>query len=168
MKIDLGSSWGKKLQRRVNGVEFEVGILDDKPHFQPVEQKLFGAPSVRTFAGGPVRKQSRVSSGVSIGDVLKNNMERTGHNFLLEPFRKKNSEILKFTTYFLKYIVQRPGYNSVKRIENLLQAIVRNPILKLDYGNNKGTTADNKGFDRHLFDTGQMFKAIKARVIRRR
>lgn len=168
MKVNLGSSWGKKLQRRVNGIEFEVGVLDDKPHRKPVDTGLLVGNAKSTYAGGPVRKTSRVSSGLTIGEVLKNNMERTGHNFLLEPFRKKNSDLLKFTTYFLKYIVGRPGSTNIRRIENLLQAIVRNPIFKLEYGDNSSATADNKGFDRHLFDTGQMFKAIRARVIQRK
>ncbi len=167
MKIDLGSSWGKKLQRRIDSVEFEVGVLDDAPHKDPVEQGLFETPQLKNYAGGPVRKTSRKVSGVTTGQVLIDNMERTHHNFLLEPFQKKDSEIIKFTNYFLRFIVGKPG-QSVKRIENLLQAIVRNPILNQEYGKNTSTTADNKGFDRHLFDTGQMFKAIRARMIRRK
>ena len=59
MKINLGSSWGKKLQRRVDGVEFQVGVLDDSPHKNPVEQGLFQTPQLKTYAGGPVRKTSR-------------------------------------------------------------------------------------------------------------
>lgn len=167
MKMNLGSQWSKKLQSRVNNVEFEVGVLDDSPHKDPVDQGLFETPQLKTYAGGPVRKTSRKTSGVMTGQILIDNMERTNHNFLLEPFQKKNSDIMKFTRYFLQYIVGRPGA-SIKRIENLLQAIVRNPILNQDYGPNTATTADNKGFDRHLFDTGQMFKSIRARVIRRR
>lgn len=167
MKINLGSSWGKKLQRRIDGVEFQVGVLDDKPHMQPIDQSLFETPQLKTYAGGPVRRTSRKPSGVSTGQVLIDNMERTNHNFLLEPFQKKDSEIIKFTNYFLRYVVGRPGA-SIKRIENLLQAIVRNPILNQEYGPNNSTTADNKGFDRHLFDTGQMFKSIRARMLRRK
>lgn len=167
MKINLGSSWGKKLQRRIDGVEFQVGVLDDSPHMQPVDQKLFETPQLKTYAGGPVRRTSRKPSGITTGQVLIDNMERTNHNFLLEPFQKKDSEIIKFTNYFLRYIVGRPGA-SIKRIENLLQAIVRNPILNQEYGPNNSTTADNKGFDRHLFDTGQMFKSIRARMLRRK
>ena len=167
MKMKLGNSWAKKLQRRVESVEFEIGVLEDNPHMAAVEQGLFGVPQLKTYAGGPVRRTSRKSEGVTTGDVLIQNMERTNTNFLLEPFQKKNSEILKFTTYFLQYIVGKPGA-SIKRIENLLQAIVRNPMLRQEYGPNNSTTADNKGFDRHLFDTGQMFKAIKARMIRRK
>ncbi len=166
MKMNLGRSWSKNLKRRVEGVEFEVGILEDKAHMDPVEQGFFGPPPTKSYAGGPVRRTSRRSAGLSVGEVLVKNMERTNHNFLLEPFKKRNSEIIKFTTYFLRYIVGKPGA-SLKRIENLLQAIVRNPILKQEYGPNNATTADNKGFNRHLFDTGQMFRAIKARVIKR-
>lgn len=167
MKINLGSAWGKKLQRRIDGVEFQVGVLDDSPHMQPVDQKLFETPQLKTYAGGPVRRTSRKQSGITTGQVLIDNMERTNHNFLLEPFQKKDSEIIKFTNYFLRYIVGRPGA-SIKRIENLLQAIVRNPMLNQEYGPNNSTTADNKGFDRHLFDTGQMFKSIRARMLRRK
>lgn len=166
--MQMGNRWSKSLSRKVNGVEFEVGVLDDKPHMQPVTTPLFGAPNLKTYAGGPVRPTSRKPSGVTIGEVLVQNMERMNRNILLEPFRKKNSEILKFTNYFLRYIVGRAGNSSVKRIENLLQAIVRNPILKQEYGQNSAVTADMKGFDRLLFDTGQTFKAIRARMIRRR
>lgn len=166
MKIDLGSRWGKKLKSKVASVHFEVGILDDKPHRDPVETKLFDQPLLGSYAGWPVRKASRKSSGQSVGEVFNENQNRLNRNLLLEPFQKKDSQIIKFTNYFLQYIVGRPGTN-VKRIENLLQAIVRNPILNKEYGDNNATTADNKGFDRHLFDTGQMFKEIKARMLRK-
>lgn len=167
MKINLGSSWGKKLQSRVNNVEFEVGVLDDSPHKEPVDTPIGTTPVLKNYAGGPVRPTSRKPSGVTNADVLVQNMERTNTNYLLEPFQKKNTEIMKFTNYFLRYIVGRPGA-SINRIENLLQAIVRNPILNQEYGPNNATTADNKGFDRHLIDTGQMFKSIRARMIRRK
>lgn len=167
MKMNLGQGWSKSLSKKVNGVSFDVGVLDDKPHMQPVESGPYQIPK-KTYAGGPVRANSRKPSGLSTGQVLIENMERLNKNILLEPFRQKNSEILKFTNYFLRYIVGRSGSSSVKRIENLLQAIVRNPILKQEYGQNSAVTADIKGFDRLLFDTGQTFKAIRARMIRRR
>lgn len=90
-------------------------------------------------------------------------MKRLGINILWEPFQKPNSEILRFTTSFLKMAIAK---QNTQRVVNLLQAIVRNPILRQEYGANTSSTADNKGFDRHLIDTAQMFKAIKARVKR--
>ena len=166
MNIELGKAWSKKLEGRINQFEFQVGVLDDKPHFNPVETPLFGEPQLKTYAGGPARKQTRVPGPLSTGEVLVENMKRLNINLLQRPFQERNSDILKFTDAFLKLVLRRPGI-SIKRVENLLQAIVRNPILKQEYGSNDSTTADAKGFDRHLIDTAQMFKAIIARATRR-
>lgn len=165
MDIKLGKAWMKRLEGRINSFEFEVGILEDKDYRSPVVSPRFEEPQLGSYAGGPVRKTSRQNSGQKIGDILVDNMKRLNINILLRPFQEKNSEIMKFTDYFLRLVVQRPGI-SIKRVENLLQAIVRNPILKQEYGRNSRVTADEKGFNRHLFDTGQTFKAIKARVKR--
>lgn len=163
MNINIGSSWSKKLGARVNSFEFEVGVLEDKPHFEPMETPRFGEAPLKSYAGGQARRQSRKPSGMSTGDVLMENMKRMNINLLQRPFQEKNSDILKFTNEFLKLVLNRPGI-SIRRVENLLQAIVRNPILKQEYGQNKSATADAKGFNRYLIDTSQMFKAIVARM----
>lgn len=165
MRIELGKTWGKKLQGRIQRYEFEVGVLDDKPHKNPIEQGRFEQPQLKSYAGGPVRRTSREAGALSIGQVLVENMKRLNINILAAPFKDRNSDILKFTAEFLKLVTTKKA--SLKRLENLLQAIVRNPILKQEYGGNSPATADAKGFDRHLFDTGQMFRAIRARVIRK-
>lgn len=166
MNIELGKAWSKKLEGRINRFEFQVGVIDDKPHFNPIETPLFGEPQLKTYAGGPARKQTRVPGDLTTGEVLVENMKRLNINLLQRPFQERNSDILKFTDAFLKLVLRRPGI-SIKRVENLLQAIVRNPILKQEYGANNSATADAKGFDRHLIDTAQMFKAIIARATRR-
>jgi len=165
MRLELGKSWGKKLQGRIERYNFEVGVFDDKPHMDPVVTGRFDPPQLKNYAGGPVRRTSRQQGSLSVGQVLVENMKRLNINILQRPFQERNSEILKFTAEFLKMVTS--GKSSIKRLENLLQAIVRNPILKHEYGPNKPGTADAKGFDRHLFDTGQMFRAIRARVKRR-
>lgn len=164
MKIQVDKSFFKKLERAINKYEFDVGVLDDKPHYEPVHTPTFGTPELKNYAGGPTRKQTREKSDLTTGQILVENMKRINTNILEQPFEKKGSEILKFADSFMRLAVgMKMG---MKRVENLLQAIVRNPILRQEYGPNKSTTADGKGFDRHLFDTGQMFKAIKARVKR--
>lgn len=165
MRLELGKSWGKKLQGRIERFDFEVGVFDDKPHMDPVVTGRFDPPQLKNYAGGPVRRTSRQKGELSVGQVLIENMKRLNINILQRPFQERNAPILKFTAEFLKMVTS--GKSSIKRLENLLQAIVRNPILKQEYGANKPATADAKGFDRHLFDTGQMFRAIKARVKRR-
>lgn len=166
MKLELGKTWGRKLQGRIERHEFEVGVFEDKPHMNPVETGRFDPPDLKNYAGGPVRRTSRQAGEKTVGEVLVDNMQRLNINILQRPFQERNSDILKFTDYFLKFIFKKSG-SSIKRLENLLQAIVRNPILKQEYGPNSAETADAKGFNRHLIDTGQMFRAIRARARRK-
>ena len=165
MKLEFSKSFSKKLKGRIEAYEFEVGILEDKAHRDPLEHGLFEEPQLGSYAGGPVRKASRKAGSISIGEVLVANMERLNINLLLRPFQEQSSDIMRFTREFMKMVTTKPGM-SKKRVENLLQAIVRNPILRGDYGANSSFTADNKGFNRHLIDTGQTFKQIKARAKR--
>lgn len=157
MRIELSKSFKKKLKSRIENFEFEVGILEDKSHYEATLDES-------VYAGGPVLKKSRIKSPQTTGDIFIENQERLGINLLSRPFQEKNSDILKFTKAFLELVTG--GKASIKRVENLLQAIVRNPILNEEYGSNKASTADAKGFDRHLFATGQMFRAILARAKR--
>jgi hypothetical protein len=160
--MELSKTFSKKLKRTIEQYNFEVGVLEDKPHKAPLASK-FGDPQLSSYAGGPVQKTSRVLDGKTTGEVLTSNMDRLGLNLLWEPFKKKDAPILKFSREFLRTAMAKKSMN---RVVNLLQAIVRNPILKQQYGANTSATADSKGFDRHLFGTGQMFKAIKARAKR--
>lgn len=164
MKIELSKGFSKRLAGRIEQYEFEVGILEDKEYKLPLETPEGQPPQLKTYAGGPARKQTREGSGQMISDVLLGNMKRLNINILQRPFQETSSAILKFTEAFLKMAVS--GTVSEKRVVNLIQAIVRNPILRQEYGKNKSATADAKGFDRHLIDTGQTFQNIKARVKR--
>ena len=170
MKITLDKSFAKVLKNRLEGYEFEVGVLDDKTHLEPKSEG--GVYEYGVYAGGPIRKPGRKTGKnfvgpsrplPSTGEVLIANMERLGINILARPFEETSSDIIKFTTAFLRSAVAR---GSMKRVENLLQAVVRNPILRGEYGKTSRATADEKGFDRPMIDTAQMFKAIKAKVKR--
>lgn len=165
MKLEFGKSFSRKLKGRIEQYEFELGVLDDKPHRDPVEAPLFGEPQLGSYAGGPVRKAQRKAGEKTTGQILVENMERLNINILARPFQETNSDIMRFTRAFMQMITTNPNMPK-RRLENLLQAIVRNPILKQEYGGNSSQTADNKGFDRKLIDTGQMFKAIIARAKR--
>lgn len=161
----MGSTWGKKLQGKIEAYEFELGILDDADHYQAKHPKnVYETPDTKTYAGGPASKMTRDKSGMSIAEIFIDNMKRLNIDLLRRPFKERNDDIIKFTQAFLKMALSENL--SIKRVENLLQAIVRNPILRQEYGRNSSETADAKGFDRHLIDTAQTFKAIKARARR--
>lgn len=143
--------------------QFEVGVLVDKPHYLPKRgvPGLGGQEIIKTYAGGPAREQTRKPSGLSIAQVSESLRKTLGFNYLTEPFKSsKNKDILKFTETFFNLVF---GRSKQKRAENLLQAIVRNPMLRGDYGSNSALTQAIKGFDRKTIDTGQLFKNITAR-----
>lgn len=152
----------KRFTRQAQGVfgkyQFQVGILEDRIHKLP--QSL--AKGLQSYAGGPARKVSRKSSGMTISQVSKDLRKKTKINFYTRPFKsKKNLEILAFVKEFMKLCT---GKTQARRAETLLQAIVRNPILRGDYGRNSSVTAKEKGFNRFMIDTAQLFKAIVAKV----
>ncbi len=161
MILKLDDRFKKNLQGRFGKYDFQVGILNDGPHKKPKRgvRGEKGQDVLSTYAGGPIRQKTSTDSGMSISDVSKANRDRLGFNYLSKPFEKKSSDIIKFTNEFFKLVF---GHSQKRRAENLLQAIVRNPILRGDYGHNSRLTAKIKGFDRGMIDTAQLFKAITA------
>lgn len=166
MQLKLGKSFAEKVQARYDRFRMEVGILEDGPHKEPMERP--GGPenfqkNLGTYAGGPVRKKSRVDGPLTVAGVSAANRDRLGINYLTEPFKKTDSDIIKFYNAFFKMASGRSN-SMKKRVENLLQAIVRNPILRGEYGRQARATTKEKGFYRPMIDTAQLFKAIRARV----
>lgn len=161
MQLKLGKGFQQRVAGRFGKYDFQVGILEDGPHREPRRGKrgLGGSDVISSYAGGPVRKASRQNSGKTIAQVSAENRKRMGFNYLTEPFKNRSSEIVKFTEAFFALAF---GRSEKRRAENLLQAVVRNPILRGDYGKNAPLTRAIKGFDRYMIDTAQMFKAIKA------
>lgn len=161
MKIELDKRFKKNVEGKFGKFNFQVGILQDGPHFEAKvgQRGLKGQDVLTQYASGPARKTSSKDSGKMISDVSKANRDRLGINYLIEPFKKRTSDIIKFSNEFFKLVF---GRSQKKRCENLLQAIVRNPILRGDYGGNSQLTQKIKGFDRGMIDTAQLFKSIKA------
>lgn len=169
MEIKIDSRFAKKVQGMFGKYEFQVGVLKDGAHrYAKVGKRGMGGKDVLgTYAGGPVRKKGYGSS-LSISQVSKANRERLGVNFYTAPFEsdsKSQKDILAFTKAFFDLVF---GRSQQKRAENLLQAVVRNPILRGEYGSQSPITTKIKGFNRPMIDTAQLFKAItsKCRVKR--
>jgi len=159
MIMKLDNRFKKHVQGLFGKYDFQVGILEDKAHKKPKigQRGLKGKDVLSNYAGGPIRQKSTQDSGLNISDVSKANSDRLGFNYLTEPFKKRNSDIIKFSNEFFKLVF---GRSQKRRAENLLQAIVRNPILRGDYGPNSAMTKKIKGFDRAMIDTAQLFKSI--------
>ncbi len=155
MEIRLDGRFRKQAKGTFEKYEFYVGVLEDRPHKEP-------GSGLKSYAGGPARKVSNQPSGKTISEVSEDLRKRTGINIYTRPFSsKQNADILAFTKGFFEFCA---GRTQATRLENLLQAIVRNPILRGDYGRNTPVTAKIKGFNRFMIDTAQLFKGIIARV----
>jgi hypothetical protein len=157
MILKLDGRFTKQAKGVFGKYEFSVGILEDRPHKNAAPAKK----GLGSYAGGPVRKTTNTSTQ-SISSVSEDLRKHIGINFYTVPFNsKKNRDLLKFVDEFFALCA---GRGEVRRAINFLQAIVRNPILRGDYGKNSKVTKKIKGFDRFMIDTGQLFKALTAKV----
>lgn len=138
--------------RELEKYDVEVGILTDRPAAKwkgPVRQKY----------GGPANQQA--------GDADKSLKEifsvfNAAYNLLLGPWKNPdNDDVVKVTRELAKDL-SKPGTNK-QRFLNAAQAVVRNPILRGDYGENSPQWKKTKGFSRLFINTGRMFDAIRAR-----
>jgi hypothetical protein len=157
VKIQLDKRWTRKLKGRLEQHEFEVGILNDATYRAPKPK----SQGTKSLAGGPARITSSRTTDKSVGEISKYMRGKT--DYLRAPFQgdKENKDIINFTKEFFRYAF---GRSTEKRLVNLMQAIVRNPLARRDYGPNAMSTVLRKGFDRYGIDTGQFFRAILARV----
>ncbi len=172
LKIKLDGRFVKEARGRIEKFYFETGVLEDKPHRLPKKrlkgEKTDAVGLLKTFAGGPARSLSRRKSGLSISQVSERLRKNTGINFYTRPWKKSaskaNRDLVRFIRSFMRLITQGGKLQEKKRLENALQAVVRNPILRGEYGRNSSAAAKAKGFNRFMIDTAQLFRAIKARV----
>ena len=150
---------GQVLKGKVEKYNFDVGILHDKAYLAPAPKNR----GLKTFAGGSARRVRAKSYG-TIADVSRRVQRVTGVRVFRTPFRAKSDDAVRMLKGFFDLVFNEGNALKKRRLENLLQAVVRNPILRGTYGRNKKVTADNKGFNRKFIDTAQFFKAIRARV----
>lgn len=160
-QVRLDKRFEKQARGRIERFYFDVGVLENKPHKVALSQKK----GLKALAGGPSRKVGRKSSGLSIADVSEKLRKETGINFYSRPWKsRKNADLVRFISSFMKLITRGGKLEEKKRLENALQAVVRNPITRGEYGRNSKVTEKIKGFNRLMIDTGQLFKAIVAKV----
>lgn len=155
MKIKGAKQITKKIAKEIGNYNFEVGILQNAP------KKLPKKGATKSFAGLQIAGVGKSSPRVSLAEVA----EYTDNNFgwLKKPFAKtENKDVLKVVNEIASQIFGKKSLDN-KRLENAVQAVIRNPILRGDYGSNAPRTIKQKGFDKLGIWTGQMFKATKAK-----
>lgn len=159
--IRLRRPISETLKGKIEAHAFTVGVLQDKKRRAPLPP----ARGVKSVAGGPARKLGGPSP-VTNREVSKKLREGMRLNYLVRPFQKKNDDAVRMLKVFFDICFSESKSSKYRRLENLIQAIVRNPFLRGDYGSNSAETTREKGFNRKGIDTAQLFNVIKAKVFR--
>ena len=76
----------------------------------------------------------------------------------------ENKELVAMGQLFAKF---NKSAGDIRRLQNIGQALVRNPILRKDYNPNKPSTIKRKRFNHYGLNTGTFFNNIKAKYFKR-
>lgn len=118
------------------------------------------AMGLATVAGGPARRKSMKIKG-KVSDVSRQIRKRV--DYLSLPFKNESSPEMRKLKKTLFDLIQRKQ-TSYTYVQTALRNAIRTPILKQKYGPNSRATIKAKRFNRFLFDTGQFYQTIGARV----
>lgn len=154
MKIE-GDDFYRIIQVELDKYECEVGILQDKPHYN-------AGIGFKTYAGQQLARTGRKIVG-SLADVAQD-LDRRFH-WLERPWRMQSNQAVQDVVNDIAESMNGRDPRAKQRVLNGVQAVVRNPILRGDYGGNSSQWAQVKGFNKLLMWTGQFFQNIKARYV---
>lgn len=161
LKFNLPPDFFDDQLREFEAQRVKVGVLQDRPVAIP-QNKSKGHSRLKgtQYLRRKIKRQNK--------DDLENAMALTKlaeildkqYGFISEtPLLPNNADLMKVMDE-LKVIFN--GEPNPRRIENAAIAMIRNPIIRMDYGGNSSLTVEEKGFDRPMVDTGTLFSNISA------
>lgn len=132
-----------------------VGILDKSKNAAIAKPKSAGLKTVGGAPASYIKKRDKSFPLWQLADFLDYN-----YGFISNAAKNpENTDLLRVMDELKKIF---DGNVNPKRIENGAIALVRNQILRRDFGSNADSTVKQKGFDMPLMRTGAMFSSIKA------
>lgn len=161
--IIQGNGLDKYIQAQFDKYQIRVGILENKRHFAPARgdhtmnkgQKVW-----YNYQGLNLLKPSTFRVDGTLYGIAKQ-LDKS-YKWLRKPWTSKNNAAVLTV---INYIVDNMnGKDAKQRLINAAQAVVRNPLLRGDYGKNSPKRAKEKGFNKLMFATGQFFRNIRARL----
>lgn len=162
MNFKLDNRFNHSMRGTIEHYVFQVGVLKDAPHKFPLSPRIHGH---KGFYGIKARKTSRKVPPWNPNVRDASQAMREAHNYLKAPFEaRKNKDVITMLNDFFNVV---KGRSRPARLKNLIQAVIRNPMLRGDYGGNTARTAKKKGFSHASIDTGQLYRRIQAKVLRR-
>lgn len=147
-------SLNKFVNKKLKKLDVNVGVLVDGP-----AAKWKREQAAVPLAGGPHNKIAG-NATTSLREVMDKMVVR--FNILLAPWKNRNNQEAREVTSAL---IDELNHGAPKRnrLPNAVQAVIRNPITRQEYGDNTQGWAMKKGFNRLMINTGRLFRAIVAR-----
>ena len=135
-------------------ITLEYGYFERLPLNAPAE----GLKSIGKGLQG--RKVGKRTGGDSVELAIE--LENK-YGFLTKPADEKSREMQGLMEQIISYKLY--GNKEAKnKVVNSAKALVLKPILNDKYGRNSKETAENKGFNKFLIDTGQTIKRLAVRI----
>lgn len=141
------------LQSKMRRYDVTVGVLEDGPSAKWKKEQ-------KSLAGGPANRIAGQNKEVTLRALMAK--WNAVYNLLLAPWRKADNKEVVEVIGRMAADIGTSGKQK-QAFLNAVQAVVRNPILRGDYGDNSKEWAKAKGFNRLLINTGRLFQHIKAR-----
>lgn len=161
MKLELDFTPLTNLFKKIDAQSVVVGILDNTTKAASADYSR-PVTAFGTLSGSTKRrfvKRAGRSKNISLQKLMFILDAKKGliSSVLVNPNNKELSAMAEL------FAVPVKTQKDINRLQNIARALVRNPILRKDYNPNKPSTAKRKEFNHYGFNTGTLFKNIKAR-----
>ena len=155
IKVKLNESFLDKEVKEFEAQRVTVGVLDKSKYAAIAKPKSAGLKSMKGIPASYIKRRDKSFPMWQLADFLDYH-----YGFISKAAINPNNADLVLVMNELKKIFD--GKVNPKRIENAAIALVRNQILRKDFGSNAESTEKQKGFDMPLVRTGALFSSIKA------
>lgn len=160
--------------KKFNSHHIRIGVLDKSKTARIADREK----PLKSFQG---KDASRVKTGKAGKSDLKMTKLAEYMNTRYGVFSEAeshfhNQDVIRVTNELIKLFNADTNPRMIRRIESAARALVRNPIMRKDYGSNahstigggigyNGHNIHGKGFDWPMVDTGSFFNSIKAKYV---
>ncbi|TOL82444.1 hypothetical protein CGH90_10515 [Vibrio parahaemolyticus] len=175
LDIELNFTNLEKEVKDFNSHHIRIGVLDKSKTARMADHEK----PLKSFQG---KQASRVKTGTQGKTNLKMTklaeyMDTRYRVFSKAESHFQNQDVIRVTNELIRlFNAGSVSPEMIRRIESAARALVRNPIMRKDYGSNARTTikggtgyngynVQGKGFDWPMVDTGSFFNSIKAQYV---
>ncbi|MBD0785780.1 hypothetical protein HUO09_05465 [Vibrio sp. Y2-5] len=175
LDIDLDFTDLEKEVQAFNSHHIRIGILDKNITARKADREK-PLKSFRKKQASSVKTDNKGKTTLKLSKLAEFMDARYGV-FSKAESHFMNQDVIRVTNALIKtFGVSSPTLQMINRIESGARALIRNPIMRKDFGSNSVATIDGwttpsghhfrgKGFDWPMIDTGTFFNSIKAKYV---